>query len=297
MQAVQQRILAALSKSPDFQGFAPQELREISAICRLVQFAAGAEVFTIDHSGKSVFIVASGKLRLRLKTRRIKEYSAGELFGEIAVLSNRGRLGTIQCLEDAELVVIDKERIFQSDLLSLTTRLNLIMALTQKMISYFYQQEPAATERIRQHSPSETLSFVESLDAKNERTVIQTIAAFLNQRGGTLLIGLSANGQLSGLELSKGSADALRGSLRDQFTKQLDASVVELIHFDVDTIDEQPIIRIDVDPAERPVFYTNPQTGEERFIVRMGDQNNLLQREQQIDAFVGRRFSAEGDLR
>lgn len=290
MEGIQQRIFQVLSESPDFQGFSPQELREISAISRIASFAAGEEVFTIDHTGQSVFIVASGRLRLRLKSRQIKDYLAGELFGEIAVLSNRGRLGTIQCVEAAELVVIDKSRIFASDLLNLTTRLNLIMTLTQKMISYFYQEEPPATERLLQQTPSETLSFLPDFGASHRVEILQTIAAFLNQRGGTLLLGVDPSGTATGRTLRKATFDQFRDELVDELKAALRSDYADHLHFDVESVGDKPLIRIDVDPATQPVFFWDPTDQAERFIIRSGASNTLLRLEQQISAFLEQRF-------
>ena len=59
---------------------------------------------------------------------------------------------------------------------------------------------------------SETLEFKETTDARREAAM--TVCAFLNQRGGQVLFGVTEDGTVAGQQVSKRSIEELRAEFR-----------------------------------------------------------------------------------
>ncbi len=75
------------------------------------KFSAGTLLFSEGDAGSHMYVVHSGKVEL---TRRMKErdtllavVSAGQFFGEMAIINKRPRSATATVVEAGELVVID----------------------------------------------------------------------------------------------------------------------------------------------------------------------------------------------
>ncbi len=115
------------------------------------------------------------------------------------------------------------------------------------------------------------------------RSVLKTLAAFLNTEGGTLVIGVEDDGTVIGLERDL----HLVGGSRDRF-EQLVASLIEeflgggcapLIHIHLESLDGRKVCVVDVDKAPEPVFMKGAK-GEREFYVRMATTSRALDPEQ-----------------
>jgi CRP-like cAMP-binding protein len=72
---------------------------------------AGTVLFEEDSSGREMFVIQSGKVRLTKKVRGeeqvLAEIGAGEFFGEMSILNEKPRTATATVLEDAQFLVLD----------------------------------------------------------------------------------------------------------------------------------------------------------------------------------------------
>ena len=93
-----------------------------------------------------------------------------------------------------------------------------------------------------------------------ENVVLKTLAGFFNSHiGGTLLIGVSDNGEIIGLEqdyqtLKKPNQDGFEQTLMTSISTNLGADLCALVHVLFHVIDGKDVCRIIVSPASRPVF-------------------------------------------
>lgn len=75
------------------------------------EFPKGHLLFKEGESGRDMFIIQSGKVRISKTVREIEKtlivLGAGEFFGEMAVLNNNPRSASAIIEEDAKLLVID----------------------------------------------------------------------------------------------------------------------------------------------------------------------------------------------
>ena len=105
---------------------------------------------------------------------------------------------------------------------------------------------------------------------------IRTVAAFLNTKGGKLLIGVNDAGDISGLETDRFSNndkillhihDLLKNYIGIPYTQLIDTRIVE--------IDNKSIIYIDCKKSKTP-FILKVSADKEYFIIRSGPANQKL---------------------
>lgn len=124
-------------------------------------------------------------------------------------------------------------------------------------------------------------------DAKMERVIVKTIAAFLNAKGGTLIIGVEDDGKIYGLHEDyklcgnkgrDGFENWLMQTLMKDFGKDAAAQLAVEFH-QLGTADETKpgtadVCLVNVQPSPKPRFAT--ENGQELFFVRTGNATNQL---------------------
>ena len=96
-------------------------------------------------------------------------------------------------------------------------------------------------------------------DKTMEQVVVKTVASMLNDRGGTLLIGVTDNGEPVGLEndyaqVNPPNADAYVNWLDTLFEHNLGHAGAHRLTIRIDQIDHRDICRIDVPASSRPIW-------------------------------------------
>jgi CRP-like cAMP-binding protein len=76
-------------------------------------FPKGTVLFREGDLGRDMFIVQQGKVKVKKKVgcteEVLAELSAGEFFGEMALLVGQDRSATVEVIEDSKLLVISPE--------------------------------------------------------------------------------------------------------------------------------------------------------------------------------------------
>lgn len=85
---------------------------------------------------------------------------------------------------------------------------------------------------------SETLEFKESLSGWKE--IIETISAFSNTKGGTILIGINDSGKIKGVDIGKSTLEDLANKIKENTDPKI------YPHINTKVIDGKSIIIIDV---------------------------------------------------
>ena len=112
-----------------------------------------------------------------------------------------------------------------------------------------------------------------------EVVIIKTIAGFMNGNGGTLLIGVSDDGVITGLKpdytlLKKSDADGFEQALITVVSTNLGADLCQNLHIVFHAIDGEDICRIIIKPAPRPV-YLNREGGPRLFLRTGGGTRDM----------------------
>ena len=118
-------------------------------------------------------------------------------------------------------------------------------------------------QRRLQQGESETLEFKRSLGELRE--IVETVGAFANARGGTLLIGVDRDGQVVGVQLGRGSLESLANAIQQNTDPKV------LPSLSVAALEGRTVIVVEVPESPvKPVFaYQKP-------FKRVGRSNHIL---------------------
>ena len=125
-----------------------------------------------------------------------------------------------------------------------------------------------------------------------ENVVLKTLAGFFNSSiGGTLLIGVSDNGEIIGLEqdyqtLKKPNQDGFEQTLMTSISANLGADLCALVHVLFHVIDGKDVCRVIISPAGRPVFLQ--QGNVPKLFVRTGGGTRDLNVQEAMEYATGR---------
>jgi ATP-dependent Lon protease len=126
-----------------------------------------------------------------------------------------------------------------------------------------------------------------------ERTIVKTIAGFMNSHGGTLLVGVDDAGNAIGLEkdykLVKGHGrDGFENWLTDLLEKSLGKPAVANVAVGFASVDGADVCRIDVHPSRSPVYARRGQ--ESDLFVRLNNSTRLLNTQEAV-TYIGQHWS------
>jgi hypothetical protein len=108
------------------------------------------------------------------------------------------------------------------------------------------------------------------IDKKMEYSALKTIAAFMNSKGGTLLIGISDSKEIIGIEKDNfENSDKFSLHITNVLKTRIGKGITSLINFRFIEIEGKTIIKIECKKSTKPVFLKSP-TDEEEFYIRAG---------------------------
>lgn len=107
-------IQAFISSLPLFAGSRVESLSALAAVSRIRKVPKGQVVFFQSDPGDAVYVVRSGSVAIQLvhtdgRELIINQIGPGEVFGELAVLTDRPRSTNVVAMKPTELLVIPGE--------------------------------------------------------------------------------------------------------------------------------------------------------------------------------------------
>lgn len=119
--------------------------------------------------------------------------------------------------------------------------------------------------------------------------MLKTIGAFLNSKGGTLVIGVNDDGEALGLEADNfGNEDKMGLHLQNLINDRIGIEHAAHIIPTFEDFNDKRVLRVECSPSHEPVYVVNGKT--DSFFIRTGPATNEL-RPSKIPAFVKQRFS------
>jgi CRP-like cAMP-binding protein len=105
-----------LARVPLFSGFAARELDALAPAARPLAVAARDEVFHKGDRGSQLYVVVTGRLKALATSPEGNDVvfnvmGPGEVFGEVALLSEFPRSATVRAIERCELLVLEPPRL------------------------------------------------------------------------------------------------------------------------------------------------------------------------------------------
>ncbi len=281
-----------------FSGLDEQELTDLLKISVRKKFNKNQPVFAIDQDARQLYIVESGTFILNLRDRKFKSFKAGDLFGEVGIINEHVRTGTIRALEESILIAVDGKALFDEHRLNSLTALKITREFARMVTYYLRTQEQVSTSELIDKGENDLVEFKSSLrwNAKSkhndqliEQAVIRTLAAFLNTKGGTLLVGVRDDGKILGIGRDRfENSDKVLLHLTRLIKQRISTLHMRFIRFEIDELGQQQVLRIDVDPATMPAYITEINN-HESFCVRTGPSTTQL-RVSKIYEYIQMRF-------
>lgn len=106
------KMVQALSKIKLLQVLPPEEVVQLIPQIKTIRFPAGETIFRQGDSASKLYFIVDGSVRITrgsgTDTKLIAELGAGDTFGEIALISDQPRTGTVAAVTDIEVCTIHK---------------------------------------------------------------------------------------------------------------------------------------------------------------------------------------------
>ncbi len=164
----------------------------------------------------------------------------------------------------------------------LTARIHVALNSKLRYIEQLSGELTKDLKKLISQGENSTLEFKSSLrwDIQQSKVnkqlvfvILKTIAGFMNNNGGTLLIGVDDDGKAIGLEkdyqnLKKPDRDGFEQSIFTAISTNLGTDLSNYVHVIFHTIDSNDICRLIIMPTPRPVFVK--QEGSTKFYIRTG---------------------------
>jgi len=130
-------------------------------------------------------------------------------------------------------------------------------------------------------------------DRRIENSVLKTISAFMNTEGGTLLIGVTDRGEVSGIEKDNfPDDDKFLLHFSNLIKEKIGKKFLHLIDFDIIKVENKKIMIVKCKQSNKPVFIKEDSSGGsggEVFYVRIGPGSVKLQGSEMLD-YIKKRF-------
>ncbi len=279
-----QQVMDELRKSDIFSILDEDELYKLSLLTNEIEVPKDEYVFSERQEGKTLYIVASGDLLLELMGKPFKTFSAGDNFGEVALVNDQIRTGSIKAINDSILICIKGKDLFDIHKLDCSTILKIYQSIAKQVTTYLRTDKHTTTHLLIQKGESELVEFKSSLrwnyhtgkyDKDVEHASLKTIAAYLNSKGGSLIIGVNDDAEIIGIENDHfKNDDKAMLHVSNLVKERIDPLHINSLQVVVEYLSGKKILRIDVDPAKVPAYlkYKN----EELFCIRSGPSTTAL---------------------
>ena len=268
----------------NFPFLSDNELNELLSITERQPYKVNQTVFAVEDKARYFYLVEYGLFILNLRGGRIKTFKPGDIFGEIAVINENVRTGTIRAMEDSSLLAFNGKKLFDPEFISPVTALKITRALAIRVTNYLRSREQISTKELIAQGENDIVEFKTSLrwnmekqnkDKLIEHAALKTIAAFLNTKGGTLLIGVTDERQIVGIGQDRfENFDKLLLHLTRLVKEYIGPLYIEFLKFEIEQIDEQHVLRIDCDASTLPAYVKEKY--DDAFYVRTGPATTHL---------------------
>lgn len=297
------KIITQLATHEVFKDLKETELLSLAPISHTENYEEGAIVFDVGQQPNYLFFISKGRLRLHLTNNEYKTLLPGQLFGEIGVINADFRSGTVTAAEPTEVICICGNKLFQTEFVEPTLALKIVRALSRRITNYLRSKEQISTKEIIELGESDYVEFKSTLrwnlhsnkkDKKIENASLKTVAAFMNAKGGTLIIGVADDGTLLGLETDKfANHDKLLLHLTKIVQDRIGTLYIKYLHFSIESIEGKDVLRIDCTPSTIPAYLKDGN--QEHFYIRTGPSTTDL-RLSKVYGYIKERFDKKEEL-
>lgn len=292
-----QGAISLIRANTVFSELSDKELESVFRIVERQSYPKDKQVFSMEQKANYFFLVESGTFILNLPGKRYKTFKPGDLFGEIAIINDNVRTGSIRALEDASLLAFNGNKLYNSEAVPSEVALKITRALAKKVTTYLRTREQISTVELIEKGENDIVEFKSSLrwnpekehrDKLIEFAVLKTICSFMNTKGGTLLVGVNDEKKIIGIGQDRfESSDKMILHLTRLVKERISPIHIEFLKFEIEPIENEHLLRIDCEAATSPAYLK--EGSEEVFYVRTGPSTTNLKVSKVYD-YVRRRF-------
>ena len=284
-----------------FKHLGDKEIIQVSTHMHVKEIGPGELVFSRLEKEQILYIVRYGELTLELAGQDDKAFKKGDVFGEIAVINNKLRTGTIKAKEAALLFCLNGSDLQDKNKIAPETALKIVIEMARKITSYVTSALNTSTQSLIEIGENKLIEFKSTLrynlhskkfGKEIEHAALKTIAAFLNSDGGTLIVGVDDNKNIIGLK-NDGfkDDDHLLLHLTKLIQERISMEHTRFIRGTVEGSNGLKVLRIDVKPATLPAYLSH--NNEESFFIRTGPASSALI-VSEIYSYIHMRFFEKG---
>jgi hypothetical protein len=292
-------LLDFLSTNPLFNTLTRDEIEKLSPLITEEDITASIYIFLEEEEAHHFYILKKGMLRAMIGGKLLTSIRPGQFFGEIAVLNESFRTGSVYAEEDSRIIKINGKKMLDGKSVPVDVAFRILKELIKPVISLHYTNDLfKRTKDIIHSGESDKVEFKSTLrfnlytgkfGKEIEHAALKTIAAFLNAWGGILIVGVDDKMNILGLDNDKfENDDRALLHLTQMINDRLGSHFMQFVNCSVETIDSKKIMRIDVSPSNHPAYLTN--NNEEFFYVRTGPSTTDLKPSMIYDYIENRFF-------
>jgi len=298
MTQMDKSLLDFLASHPVFNRLNLNEIEGLGHLVAEEEVPASSYIFLEEEEAQHFYILREGMLRAMIGGKLLASIRPGEFFGEIAVLNESFRSGSVFALENSRIIKVDGRELFYGHSVPADISFRILKELIKPLISLHYTNDfYRRTKEIIRQGETEKIEFKSSLrfnihtgkfGREIEHAALKTIAAFLNSWGGILLIGVDDQKNITGIEIDRfENDDKAMLHLTNMVKERLGAHFMQFVNCSIEPIESRKVMRIDVLPSNLPAFLTN--NNEEYFYVRTGPSTTDLKPSRIYD-YINNRF-------
>lgn len=105
-------ITKTIHESPLFKHLSDDDLNLVIEACTLQEVSAADKVIEEGSTVSSLFVLVEGKVKVSTqsvgKEVELKRLGPGAYFGEVSLLSGKTATATVEAIEDAKIIAIDR---------------------------------------------------------------------------------------------------------------------------------------------------------------------------------------------
>ncbi len=290
-------VIEALATHEVFSDLDSKEIESIYQISDIISIGKDEALFKLNELPKYLFLVTSGNFTLYFPNNDELEIRKGDIIGEVGLLNGDFRLGELKANEDSQLVRICGTRIFSEKFISPKTSLKVIRILSKRITDYLRSRQQISSRELISKGESDAIEFKSTIrwnlytnkkDKAIEHSILKTLVAFLNSKGGQLLIGVSDNGQILGIENDRfENDDKLLLHLTNLIKNHIGSLYLLKMDIHIEKLADHKIVRIDCVPSQVPAYVKDGKM--DYFYVRTGPSSTNL-RVSKIYDYIRDRF-------
>ncbi len=129
-------IYSMIKNTTPFKTLSKEEIKKFIPFLKKYQYKAEEIVVNEGDIGKSAYIVESGEFLLEKMDRTMKVFSAGDFFGEIALLDKRPRLGTVKSINTSTIFSFEGKYLERPDCIPPEMAIKIIKGFARLVTSY-----------------------------------------------------------------------------------------------------------------------------------------------------------------